>query len=99
MKATLNEKDISTLSTISGNDNGNISTTIDYRMSIEDFSTAALEVDDSLIQAIQLISRKKIFRRLKQRVGNLPIGSNTTLVKQSQDQDQNQNQNQENNNI
>lgn len=68
---------------------------IDYRMSIEDFITAAVEVDDSLIQAIQLVSRKRIFRRLKQRVGSLPVGSNSipnTPSKQSGDQQQQQQQ-------
>jgi hypothetical protein len=36
-------------------------------MDLDDFITAAVEVDDSLIQAIQLVTRKKIFRMLKQR--------------------------------
>ena len=53
----------------------------DYRMDLDDFITAAVEIDDSLIQAIQLISRKKLFRMLKQRGTSLSTsgqGDSTT---------------------
>jgi hypothetical protein len=50
---------------------------IDHRMSLDDFITAALEVDDSLIQAIQLVSRKRLFRTLKQQGGGR-IATNPT---------------------
>lgn len=95
MKATLNESEISALTSGSNNDNNsNNIGTIDYRMSIEDFSTAAIEVDDSLIQAIQIVTRKRIFRRLKQRVGNLPITNNNnnntpSTTQQGNSQDEN----------
>lgn len=54
----------------------------EYRMDLDDFITAAVEIDDSLIQAIQLISRKKIFRMLKQRGTSLSTsgqGNSTTV--------------------
>jgi hypothetical protein len=45
----------------------------EYRMDLDDFITAAVEVDDSLIQAIQLVTRKKIFRMLKQRGNSIAV--------------------------
>lgn len=45
---------------------------VEYRLDLDDFMTAAIEVDDSLIQAIQLVTRKRLFRIVKQRGNTLP---------------------------
>lgn len=45
---------------------------IEHRMDLDDFMTAAIEVDDSLIQAIQLVTRRRLFRMIKQRGASLP---------------------------
>jgi hypothetical protein len=59
---------------------------IDRRMDLDNFITAAVEVDDSLIQAIQLVSRKRLFRMLKQQAGGRIASNQSSSSEQQQEE-------------